>query len=43
VAVFLGAGIVRAHDVSATVRAVRVAEALRAARAPGSGRASGPG
>jgi len=42
VAVFLGAGIVRAHDVSATVRAVRVAEALRAARAPGSGRVSGP-
>jgi len=32
VAVFLGAHIVRAHDVSATVRAVRVAEALRAAR-----------
>jgi len=32
VAVFLGAHIVRAHDVSATVRAVRVAEALRGAR-----------
>ena len=34
VAVFLGARIVRAHDVAATVRAVRVADALRAARAP---------
>ncbi|MEK7330773.1 MAG: dihydropteroate synthase [Candidatus Eisenbacteria bacterium] len=33
VAVFLGARIVRTHDVAATVRAVRVAEALRAARA----------
>ena len=33
IAVFLGAGIVRAHDVAATVRAVRVAEALRKARA----------
>jgi dihydropteroate synthase len=32
VAVFLGARIVRAHDVAATVRAVRVAEALREAR-----------
>ena len=32
VAVFLGARIVRAHDVAATVRAVRVAEALRDAR-----------
>jgi len=34
VAVFLGARIVRAHDVAATVRAVRVAEALREARQP---------
>jgi dihydropteroate synthase len=34
VAVFLGARIVRTHDVAATVRAVRVAEAIRAARAP---------
>jgi dihydropteroate synthase len=33
IAVFLGARIVRAHDVAATVRAVRVAGALRAARA----------
>ena len=33
VAVFLGARIVRTHDVAATVRAVRVADALRAARA----------
>jgi len=33
IAVFLGAGIVRAHDVAATVRAVRVADALREARA----------
>ena len=32
VAVFLGARIVRTHDVAATVRAVRVAVALRAAR-----------
>jgi dihydropteroate synthase len=32
VAVFLGARIVRTHDVRATVRAVRIAEALRAAR-----------
>lgn len=32
VAVFLGARIVRTHDVAATARAVRVAEALRAAR-----------
>ena len=32
VAVFLGARIVRAHDVAATVRAVRVAEALRGVR-----------
>jgi dihydropteroate synthase len=32
VAVFLGARIVRTHDVAATVRAVRVAGALRAAR-----------
>jgi dihydropteroate synthase len=32
VAVFLGARIVRTHDVSATAPAVRVAEALRAAR-----------
>ncbi len=32
VAVFLGARIVRTHDVAATVRAVRVAHALRAAR-----------
>jgi dihydropteroate synthase len=35
VAVFLGAGIVRTHDVAATVRAVRIAEQLRAARRPG--------
>ena len=34
VAVFLGARIVRAHDVAATVRAVRVADALREARQP---------
>jgi dihydropteroate synthase len=33
IAVFLGAHIVRTHDVAATVRAVRIAEALRAARA----------
>jgi dihydropteroate synthase len=33
VAVFLGARIVRTHDVAATVRAVRIAEALRARRA----------
>jgi dihydropteroate synthase len=33
VAVFLGARIVRTHDVAATVRAVRVAGALRGARA----------
>jgi len=32
VAVFLGARIIRAHDVGATVRAVRIAEALREAR-----------
>lgn len=32
VAVFLGARIVRTHDVAATVHAVRVADALRAAR-----------
>ena len=32
VAVFLGAQIVRTHDVAATVRAVRIAEQLRAAR-----------
>ena len=32
IAVFLGARIVRTHDVAATVRAVRVAEALRSAR-----------
>ena len=32
VAVFLGARVVRTHDVAATVRAVRVADALRAAR-----------
>jgi dihydropteroate synthase len=32
VAVFLGARIVRTHDVAATVRAVRVSQALRAAR-----------
>ena len=35
VAVFLGARIVRTHDVAATVRAVRIAEQLRAARRPG--------
>jgi dihydropteroate synthase len=34
VAVFLGARVVRTHDVAATVRAVRIAEALRAARRP---------
>jgi dihydropteroate synthase len=33
IAVFQGARIVRAHDVAATVRAVKVADALRAARA----------
>jgi dihydropteroate synthase len=32
VAVFLGARIVRTHDVAATLRAVRLADALRAAR-----------
>jgi dihydropteroate synthase len=32
IAVFLGARIVRTHDVAATVRAVRIADALRAAR-----------
>jgi dihydropteroate synthase len=32
VAVFLGARVVRTHDVAATVRAVRIAEALRRAR-----------
>jgi len=32
VAVFLGARIVRTHDVASTVRAVRIADALRAAR-----------
>jgi dihydropteroate synthase len=32
VAVFLGARIVRTHDVAATVRAVRIADALREAR-----------
>ena len=32
VAVFLGARVVRTHDVAATVRAVRIADALRAAR-----------
>jgi dihydropteroate synthase len=35
VAVFLGARIVRTHDVAATVRAVRIAERLRAARRSG--------
>ena len=34
VAVFLGARIVRTHDVAATVRAVRIAARLRAARRP---------
>ena len=34
VAVFLGARIVRTHDVAVTVRAVRVADALRGARRP---------
>ena len=34
VAVFLGARIVRTHDVAATVRAVRIAEAMREARRP---------
>ena len=33
IAVFQGARIVRTHDVAATVRAVRIADALRAARA----------
>ena len=32
VAVFQGARLVRTHDVAATVRAVRIADALRAAR-----------
>jgi dihydropteroate synthase len=32
VAVFQGARIIRAHDIAATARAVRVAEALREAR-----------
>jgi len=32
VAVYAGAGIVRTHDVAPTVPALRVAEALRAAR-----------
>ena len=35
IAVFLGAQIVRTHDVAATVRAVRIAEQLRAARRSG--------
>jgi hypothetical protein len=35
VSVFLGARIVRTHDVAATVRAVRIAEQLRAARRSG--------
>jgi dihydropteroate synthase len=35
VAVFLGGRIVRTHDVAATVRAVRIADRLRAARRPG--------
>ena len=35
VGVFVGARIIRTHDVAATVRAVRIAEALRAARRPG--------
>jgi len=35
IAVFLGARIVRTHDVAATVRAVRIAEQLRAARRSG--------
>ena len=34
VAVFLGARVVRTHDVAATVRAVRIADALREARRP---------
>jgi dihydropteroate synthase len=34
VAVYLGARVVRTHDVAATVRAVRIADALRAARRP---------
>jgi dihydropteroate synthase len=34
VAVFLGARVVRTHDVAATLRAVRIADALRAARRP---------
>ncbi len=34
VAVFLGASILRTHDVAATVRAARIAEALREARRP---------
>jgi dihydropteroate synthase len=34
VAVFLGARIVRTHDVATTVRAVRIADRLRAARRP---------
>jgi dihydropteroate synthase len=34
VAVFLGARIVRTHDVAATVRAVRIGDALRGARRP---------
>ncbi|MBI5708796.1 MAG: dihydropteroate synthase [Candidatus Eisenbacteria bacterium] len=34
VAVFLGARIVRTHDVAATVKAVRIAEAMREARRP---------
>ncbi|HEY6865882.1 MAG TPA: dihydropteroate synthase [Candidatus Eisenbacteria bacterium] len=40
VAVFMGARIVRTHDVAATLRAVRIADALRAARA---GPAAAPG
>jgi len=39
IAVFQGAAIVRTHDVTATARAVRVADALRAAR---SGRSAAP-
>jgi dihydropteroate synthase len=41
VAVLLGARVVRTHDVAATVRAVRIADRLRAARRPGRATASG--
>jgi len=43
IAVFEGAAVVRTHDVEPTVRAVRVASALRAARAGSAGVGADPG